>query len=340
MNLQGGSPGYEGALNSAFEPDGSRQRTCLDRALRVIGACDRNGAVVLGCFSQRQDQILRDEAAVRKDVVNAARWIAGLRHRNAMLEITNEFGHKGFDHVILKTPPVRSNSFVLRRPQPPDCWCRRADWAVARAADFLLIHFNNTRLDDIATRIATLKSFGKPIVCKEDDRSPVERLEAVELSAAGGASWGLMRPEYNQRFPFEFHGAADTPEMYARLRHITGSRGWSYLSPPESRGGWRKLEKEEDIRATAGLDPEELASLREWLLGSDQRDFAAVVIRHGYVVLEVERNANSVTATGNVKSCAKAICATVAGIAVERGRLDATPRRMTLDDPAFDFLAT
>jgi CubicO group peptidase (beta-lactamase class C family) len=112
----------------------------------------------------------------------------------------------------------------------------------------------------------------------------------------------------------------------------------SYFPPPESKGGWRKLDKPGDIRAIAGMDPEKLTSLREWLLASDKRDFAAVVIRRGHVVLEVERNSSSVTATGNVKSCAKAICATVAAIASERSMHGGTPRKMTFDDKAFKFL--
>ena len=62
-----------------------------------------------------------------------------------------------------------------------------------------------------------------------------------------------------------------------------------YFPPPESRGGWRKLDDAGDVRRVAGVDPVKLAELREWLLRSDDRDFAAVVIRRGHVVLEVER---------------------------------------------------
>ena len=76
LNLQGGMPGYEGAVNSAFDPDGSLRPSYLKRIERVIEACDRQGLVViLGCFYQRQDQILEDEDAVRAGVVNAVGWI-------------------------------------------------------------------------------------------------------------------------------------------------------------------------------------------------------------------------------------------------------------------------
>src|SRR5205823_1396609 len=104
LGLQGGMPGYEGALNSAFEPDGSLRESYLARASRIIEACDRAGLVViLGCFYQRQDQVLADEAAVRAGVVNVARWIRSCGFRNVVLEIANEFEHGGFDHRVIRS---------------------------------------------------------------------------------------------------------------------------------------------------------------------------------------------------------------------------------------------
>ncbi|MBI1369706.1 MAG: serine hydrolase [Planctomycetes bacterium] len=112
----------------------------------------------------------------------------------------------------------------------------------------------------------------------------------------------------------------------------------TYFPPPESQSGWRKLATPDDIRRLAGMDPAKLDELRDWLIQSDQRKFAAVVIRHGYIALEVERDHSSVSDTGNIKSCAKAICATVLAIASEESQRGRTPRRMTFEDPAFDFI--
>lgn len=111
-----------------------------------------------------------------------------------------------------------------------------------------------------------------------------------------------------------------------------------YYPPPESQGGWRKLENPGDIRRLAGMDPEKLNELRQWLLKSDDRPFGAVVIRHGYIVLEVVRDHSTVTNTKNIASCAKAICATVLAIAAEESQKGNTPRRMTFEDPAFDYI--
>jgi CubicO group peptidase (beta-lactamase class C family) len=111
-----------------------------------------------------------------------------------------------------------------------------------------------------------------------------------------------------------------------------------YYPPPESDGGWRTLDDPQDIRRLAGVDPAKLNALKEWLLQSDDRSFAAVVIRRGYVVLEVERVNSAKTDSRRVASVSKAICATVLAIASEQSQHGLTPRKMTFDDPAFDFI--
>ncbi|NVM02292.1 MAG: hypothetical protein HWN67_08140, partial [Candidatus Helarchaeota archaeon] len=103
--LQGGNPGYEGAVNSAFNPDGSLRESYLERAERVIRVCDKLGvSVILGCYYQRQDQILEDDNAVRNGVINVVNWIKESGFKNVLLEIANEYRHGGFDHNILKNP--------------------------------------------------------------------------------------------------------------------------------------------------------------------------------------------------------------------------------------------
>jgi len=231
--LQGGSTGYEGALNSAFHPDGSLRDSYLHRVRRVIEAYDRNGAVViLGCFYQRQDQVLEDEAAVRAGVVNVVKWIAESGFTNVVLEIANEFGHSGFDRRLLKTPEGIAELIGLAKQTLPTLLVSASDLghgrlpdAVARASDFLLIHFNSTPIEDIPARIAALRKFNKPIVCNEDQKVGKEGAKAAELCVANGISWGFMLVEVNQHFPFTFRGAADDPEVYAAIQRLT-STSW------------------------------------------------------------------------------------------------------------------
>ncbi len=230
--LQGGMPGYEGALNSAFEPDGSLRADYLTRVGRVIEACDRNGvAVILSCFYQRQDQVLRDEQAVKVGLVNAVEWIKTRGFTNVVLETANEFNHGGFDHPILRGPEGQIELVKLARQTMPDLLVsvsglgdgRMAD-ALAEAGDFILIHFNGTRVTDIPQRIGALKKYAKPIVVNEDDKLGAEAISAMEVSVANGASWGLMLKDLNQYQPFEFHGPADAPDIYAKFKELTSAQ--------------------------------------------------------------------------------------------------------------------
>ena len=111
----------------------------------------------------------------------------------------------------------------------------------------------------------------------------------------------------------------------------------AYFPLPESKGGWRKLDGADEIRRIAGMDPQELEELRQWLLRSDNRNFAAVAIRRGHIVLEVERGNSAKTDSRRVASVSKAICATVLAIASEQSQRGLTPENMKFDDPAFDF---
>ena len=229
LNLQGGMPGYEGARNSAFNPDGSLRASTLRRVRRVIEACDGHGAVVfLGCTYQRQSHILQDADAVRAGVVNAAQWVERTGFGNVVLEIANEFGHGGFAHGLLKTPEGQVELIQLAKRAAPDLLVSTSGlgngWfpnAVAKAADFLLIHFNETPLEEIPDRVAALRRFGKPIVCNEDVKVGALGAAAAELCVASGASWGLMLTDVNQHFPFIFNGYRDDPVVYAKFKELT-----------------------------------------------------------------------------------------------------------------------
>jgi CubicO group peptidase (beta-lactamase class C family) len=126
--------------------------------------------------------------------------------------------------------------------------------------------------------------------------------------------------------------------LSAAPRKEPDEKSRAYYPPPESQGGWRALELPQDIRRIGGMNPDKLADLKEWLLQSDKRNFAAVVIRHGWVVLQVERGNSARTDSRRVASVSKAICATVLAIASERSQHGLTPRKMTFDDPAFQFI--
>ena len=410
--LQGGMPGYEGALNSAFNPDGSLRPDYLARVNRVIEACDQHGIVViLGLFCQRQSKLLRDDDAIRAGLVNASRWIQKSGLRNVVVEIANEYPHRGFAHQLIRTPEGMTSLLRLAKQTAPELLFTASGYGdgkvhpdVAATCDFLTPHWNGTKVADIPARVAALKRFGKPIVCNEDDKAGNQYVATLKASVTNGCAYGLMLNEKNQYQPFEFNGAADHQDLYRALKEMTskkstlnaqqphpaalpangptpspalrapspplgerdGVRGipsrekqiatrksvnlsskgnagelrnhTTYFPPPESKGGWRAVTTNDELETIAGMDKRKLANLRDWLMKSDKRPFAAVVIRHGIIALQVERGNSAATDSRRVASVSKAVCATVLAIASERSQHGLTPRRMTFDDKAFDFI--
>ena len=228
--LQGGFPGYEGAVNSAFDPNGSLREDYLSRVKSVIDACDRaRAAIILGCYYQRQAAILKDESALRAGVVNVVRWITGESFGNVMLDITNEYGHDGFTHPMLVSPKGQVELIRLAKESAPDLPVSTSRQghkglhsAVCEASDFVLVHFNRVPVEEIPELIAPLKTYGKPIMCNEDRKVGREGARAAEVCVANNCSWGLMAREVNQYHPpFRFDGHSDDPEVYSKLRELT-----------------------------------------------------------------------------------------------------------------------
>ncbi|MCH7686600.1 MAG: hypothetical protein IH899_07965 [Planctomycetes bacterium] len=158
----------------------------------------------------------------------ASKWIASRGFTNVLLEISNEFNHRGFDHAILKTPTGQVELIKLARETVPGLLVSTSGLGdgkmpqiIAEAADFILPHYNGTKLADIPKRIQSLKRFGKPVVCNEDDKTGSEAARAAELSVANGASWGYMNNKVNQYQPFQFDGRRDDVFLYDTLRRLT-----------------------------------------------------------------------------------------------------------------------
>src|SRR5688500_7912967 len=214
ISLQGGHPGYEGAHNSAFNADGTLRERYMDRVRTVIEACDAHGvAVLLSCLYQRQHarppthlpRALAGRSAIRNAVQNTARWIAQHGFTHVMLEVANEFAHSGYerweDGTWLRTPAAQVALIELARATHPRLLVSTSGMGngtippeIARASDFILIHFNNTPLDQIPERIARVRQAhpGKPIVVNEDNKIGAAGAEAAVRSISNRASWGYM----------------------------------------------------------------------------------------------------------------------------------------------------
>jgi hypothetical protein len=245
MNLQGGMPGYEGAVNSAFHSDGQLKPDYLARVSRVIEAANQKGMVIiLGFFYQRQDQILENREAVITATKNAALWLTEKGYLNVMVEISNEYRHPGFDHPILLEEEGQVLLMETVRSFAPHLLVSTSgmgdaqfDERLAREADFILIHGNTTEPEDYPARIAVLKGFKKPIVFNEDwcfhddTRGIPDAIAKLKAAFDNGASWGIMNQKRNQTYPFQF--GIDVPsaganealnfEVYEEIQRLTGT---------------------------------------------------------------------------------------------------------------------
>lgn len=228
LNLQGAPPGYDGALCSAFEPDGSLRPDFLKRAARAIEACDKAGAVViLGLFDASQDQVLKDDEAVRKAITFAAAWVREKGYTNVLLEIASDFIAKGYDREVIKNPTSMRDLVALAKKTAPDLLVStsgggggRIDRRIATASDFLLLHFNIVLPEAIAQKAAAASKVAKAIICNEDPKTGEEGVKALQASSDAFISWGYSNVKKNQTYPFKFEGPADDPLVYAKFKEL------------------------------------------------------------------------------------------------------------------------
>ncbi len=236
ISLQGGTPGYEGSVNTAFNADGSLRDDYMARVEKVIKACDINQAVViLTCFYQRQHShfsALSGKESIKQALRNTVEWIGTKRFTNVVLEISNEYDHGGFrnwqqgEWLMSEVGQVELIRLVKQlNPRllvsTSGIGDGKMHGSLIEAADFLLIHFNNSTINEYNSIIAQLKKTDKPVVCNEDDKINNTGAMALKQSVMNGAGWGYMNLEKNQTFPFTFEGVKDDPEVYDMFRYIT-----------------------------------------------------------------------------------------------------------------------
>jgi len=114
-----------------------------------------------------------------------------------------------------------------------------------------------------------------------------------------------------------------------------------YYPPPESAGGWRWIEKPEDVRTLAGMDPHRLELVQqgqEFLYGGDS--WGIVIIRRGYLVRELYTFNVLIPTRFDIWSGTKSFTGTAWGLLLEEGRHKRLPggQHVTLDSPAYAFI--
>ena len=250
INLQGGSPeGYSKSQpwkNTAIDPDGGLRPAYMNRLARILDRADELGmAAIVGYFYFGQDQRVKDEAAVRRAVVNATRWLLERNYRNVLVEIVNETDVKAYDHDILK--PGRVPELIeLAKSTRKDG--RRmlvgtsygggtpARANVVKASDFLLLHGNGP--DDparirqmIRTSRQTETWRAMPVLINEDDHFRFDEPENHLMTALREyVSWGYFDPgksdyvDGNQCPPVNWGINTERKrQFFGKLKEVTGA---------------------------------------------------------------------------------------------------------------------
>ncbi len=235
ISLQGGMPGYEGAVNTAFEPDGSLRDEYMSRVARVIRSADvHSAAIILSCFYQRQHSnpsALEGREAINKAVSATSRWIKKNRFSNVILEISNEYRHGGYrnwkDGRWLVSTKGQIDLINVARENYPGLLVSTSGMgdgqlndSLVAAADYVSLHFNNTALEDYSARIARIKRYGKPVLCNEDDKTGPAGAGAALFSVMNGCGWGYMNSRQNQTIPFRFDGVNDDTVTYNMMKKV------------------------------------------------------------------------------------------------------------------------
>ena len=272
ISLQGGSPGYEGAVNSAYEADGSLREDYLERVKRAIKAADCNSAVViLSCLYQRQHShgsALNTRDDIRNAIVNTVKWIQENHLQNVVLEISNEYRHGGYrnwkEGKWLISTKGQTDLINLAKKTYPDLLVGTSGMgsgtmndSIAEIADYITIHFNTTALSDYPAKIRALKKHGKPLICNEDDKIGKDGAEALLLSVNNGCGWGYMHVAHNQTIPFKFDGVEDDTAVYNAMKKVTAPVD-DYYPEPDSVGGWKSQSDPGKIRRLTGFDKQKL----------------------------------------------------------------------------------
>ncbi|MBP1778880.1 MAG: hypothetical protein H6Q86_4891 [candidate division NC10 bacterium] len=250
VNLQGGSPeGYSRGQpweNSAIDPDGNLRPAYMQRLARILDRADELGMVaIVGYFYFGQDQRVKDEAAVKRAVVNATNWLLDGDYRSVLVEIDNETDVSAYDHDILR--PARVHELIeLAKSTTKDG--RRllvgtsygggtpAASNVVKTSDFLLLHGNGP---DDPVRIrkmieASRKADGyrpMPVLINEDDHFRFDEAENHMMAALGlYVSWGYFDPgksDYSDGYqcpPVNWGISTERKkQFFAKLQEVTGA---------------------------------------------------------------------------------------------------------------------
>lgn len=124
QGTNGGFPSVDAGPN-AFASNGRLLPTFGRRLEQLIREADRRGMVVcVGLFMPRKDELLRDEAAVKRGIDEVGRLFTEKKLRNVFVNLYQEFNH-----------PFRSDHEIFREPDGTAKKVKLTGWFKAVAPD-------------------------------------------------------------------------------------------------------------------------------------------------------------------------------------------------------------
>jgi hypothetical protein len=130
--IQGGNGGWPdvNAGKNGYTPEGALKPEFARRLEWLVREADKRGMVVLvGLFSPRKDQELKDEAAIQRGVEETAKFFTSRKLNNVFVDLMHEYNaariNARFDHDIFHEPggPEKKGWFKKYAPTIPAGVC-------------------------------------------------------------------------------------------------------------------------------------------------------------------------------------------------------------------------
>ncbi len=114
--IQGSNAGHPNPFGgtSGYNPDGSLKPEFSSRLEWLVReANERNMVVMVGLFSPRKDDELKDEAAIRRACEETAKFLVRRKLKNVFCDLMHEYNHSRTDHDIFREPDGANKKATL-----------------------------------------------------------------------------------------------------------------------------------------------------------------------------------------------------------------------------------
>jgi hypothetical protein len=164
------------------------------------------------------------------------KWLAGMIQAGQPPHLALELHNDGSGQLHLSRPPVPRSKEYLERMATLERLLRRHTW------------FTEGSTGETSRNAGTLAD------------GWLERYGITGVVHEFNCNWIAGLKDYPSARHWEDYGAKLATVFYEYFDSD------AYFPPPESQGGWRKLEPAGDLQSLAGMVPAKLAELQQWLL--------------------------------------------------------------------------